>query len=151
MFDRFRGVPLCGPITDLVWSDPDNEKDGWSASPRGVSQLFGCQQTREFVAKNELTFIVRSHELVMPVRASTTDLLVLHRPQCSSPISDKGYLWHHDNKVLTIFSAPNYCYRCGNQGGILLLDESCQPTPKSYPAAECQRLEGEKAKETERK
>ena len=35
----------------------------------------------------------------------------------------EGYTWCHDKNVVTIFSAPNYCYRCGNQGAILLLDE----------------------------
>lgn len=27
----------------------------------------------------------------------------------------EGYNWCHERNVVTIFSAPNYCYRCGNQ------------------------------------
>lgn len=30
-----------------------------------------------------------------------------------------GYNWSHNKQVVTIFSAPNYCYRCGNQAAIL--------------------------------
>lgn len=36
----------------------------------------------------------------------------------------EGYNWSHNRNVVTIFSAPNYCYRCGNQAGIMELDDS---------------------------
>ena len=38
----------------------------------------------------------------------------------------EGYNWSHEQKVVTIFSAPNYCYRCGNQAAIMELDEKME-------------------------
>ena len=35
----------------------------------------------------------------------------------------EGYNWSHEQKMVTIFSAPNYCYRCGNQAAIMEVDE----------------------------
>jgi serine/threonine-protein phosphatase 2A catalytic subunit len=36
---------------------------------------------------------------------------------------DKGYAHKHNQQVATIFSAPNYCYRCNNLAAILEIDE----------------------------
>lgn len=35
----------------------------------------------------------------------------------------QGYNWCHDRNVVTVFSAPNYCYRCGNQAAMVELDD----------------------------
>lgn len=35
-----------------------------------------------------------------------------------------GYTWSHGENVVTVFSAPNYCYRCGNQAALMELDEN---------------------------
>ncbi|KAL7392336.1 hypothetical protein ABVT39_023239 [Epinephelus coioides] len=39
-------------------------------------------------------------------------------------VPHEGYNWGHDKNVVTIFSAPNYCYRCGNQAAIMELDDT---------------------------
>ena len=36
----------------------------------------------------------------------------------------EGYQWQHNRQVVTVFSAPNYCYRCGNQAAIMEVDDS---------------------------
>ncbi|CAJ0639394.1 16437_t:CDS:2 [Entrophospora sp. SA101] len=43
-------------------------------------------------------------------------------------LCDKGYNWSQDKNVVTIFSAPNYCYRCGNQAAIMEIDEHLKYT-----------------------
>ena len=40
----------------------------------------------------------------------------------------QGYNWCHEKNVVTIFSAPNYCYRCGNQAAIMELDDGLKYT-----------------------
>eukprot|EP00658_Telonema_sp_P-2_P023703 TRINITY_DN19504_c0_g1_i2.p1 TRINITY_DN19504_c0_g1~~TRINITY_DN19504_c0_g1_i2.p1 ORF type:complete len:245 (+),score=34.00 TRINITY_DN19504_c0_g1_i2:211-945(+) len=97
--DRVKEVPHDGPICDLVWSDPD-DREGWNVSARGAGYTFGEDVSLKFSHDNRLSNVIRAHQLVM-----------------------EGFQWHHSETVLTIFSAPNYCYRCGNQAGILEFDE----------------------------
>ena len=35
-----------------------------------------------------------------------------------------GVEWCHEQRVVTVFSAPNYCYRSGNLAGFLQVDEN---------------------------
>ena len=35
-----------------------------------------------------------------------------------------GFNKMHDDNIVTVFSAPNYCYRCGNQAAIVDVDEN---------------------------
>lgn len=98
-------------MCDLMWSDPD-DVNGWAVSPRGAGLLFGSSCVEKFNKTNGLTLICRAHQLVM-----------------------EGYKPMFNDTLVTIWSAPNYCYRCGNVAAILELDENHQKYYKIFEAA----------------
>ncbi|KAF4554804.1 Serine/threonine-protein phosphatase SIT4 [Elsinoe fawcettii] len=101
---RAQEIPHEGAFCDLVWSDPE-EVDTWAVSPRGAGWLFGDKVATEFNHVNNLTLIARAHQLV-----------------------NEGYKYHFKNQdVVTVWSAPNYCYRCGNVASIMTLGEDLEP------------------------
>lgn len=97
---RKQEVPHEGAMCDLMWSDPE-DIDGWGLSPRGAGYLFGGDVVEQFNHMNELQMIARAHQLVM-----------------------EGYKQMFDKKLVTVWSAPNYCYRCGNVAAILELGDN---------------------------
>ncbi|PSK59400.1 serine/threonine-protein phosphatase ppe1 [Elsinoe australis] len=101
---RAQEIPHEGAFCDLVWSDPE-EVDTWAVSPRGAGWLFGDKVATEFNHVNGLQLIARAHQLV-----------------------NEGYKYHFKNQdVVTVWSAPNYCYRCGNVASIMTLGEDLEP------------------------
>jgi serine/threonine-protein phosphatase 4 catalytic subunit len=46
-----------------------------------------------------------------------------------------GYKWMFHDQLVTVWSAPNYCYRCGNIAAILELDEHLNKNFKVFEAA----------------
>lgn len=111
VINRKQEVPHDGPMCDLLWSDPE-DIEGWGLSPRGAGYLFGVDVVQTFNETNNVEMICRAHQLVM-----------------------EGYKWHFNNMVLTVWSAPNYCYRCGNVAAILELDENLQQNFTIFEAA----------------
>ena len=49
----------------------------------------------------------------------------------------EGYQWQHNKSVVTIFSAPNYCYRCGNQAAIMEVDDTIEQATKESVHDHC--------------
>lgn len=156
VIDRKQEVPHDGAMCDLMWSDPE-DIDGWGLSPRGAGYLFGgdvVAQVRrargalgpclaaphsrplrsradrprprrralradprrrmraQFNQTNKVDLIARAHQLVM-----------------------EGYKHMFNDTLVTVWSAPNYCYRCGNVAAILELDEHLNKNYKIFEAA----------------
>lgn len=44
----------------------------------------------------------------------------------------EGYKWLHNTQILSIISAPNYCFRCGNVGAIAHISESMECHIRTY-------------------
>ena len=101
--DRNKDIPKDGILCDTVWSDPEDAIHTWGVSKRGAGYLFGPTPADEFCQNNSIQLIVRAHQLAF-----------------------KGHMWHFLNseqehltdippntpfpsKVLTTWSAPNYC------------------------------------------
>jgi len=111
VIDRKQEVPHDGAMCDLLWSDPE-DIEGWGLSPRGAGYLFGGNVVKTFNHTNGLDLIARAHQLVM-----------------------EGYKYMFDKTLATVWSAPNYCYRCGNVAAILELDENRNANFKIFEAA----------------
>lgn len=62
----------------------------------GAGYTFGSGVVRKFLETNRMKHILRAHQLCM-----------------------EGFSVLFDNHLSTVWSAPNYCYRCGNSASIL--------------------------------
>ncbi|KAL0088564.1 protein phosphatase type 1 [Phycomyces blakesleeanus] len=94
-------IPDSGILCDLLWADPSNEHTGWQESPRGVSYTFGPDALSKFLERLGLQLVCRAHQVV-----------------------EDGYEFFDDRRLVTIFSATNYCGEFDNAGCVLKIDRS---------------------------
>jgi protein phosphatase len=74
-------------LEDLLWSDPTENEQGISSSPRGAGKLFGKSVTEEILGKLNAKVLIRGHQ------------------SC-----EMGFKINHDGKVLTLFSRKGSPY-----------------------------------------
>ena len=86
----------------VLWSDPRE-----AGEQRGRGTPFFPADTDAFLAKNNLALVIRSHQL---------------------PPNQRGVGFNHRKKLITIFSASNYCGTSQNFGAVVLF------TPQTFPA-----------------
>ena len=119
LINRKMEIPREGVFCDLMWSDPD-DIETWIISCRGAGWIYGWKVVDEFTHINGLELICRAHQLVM-----------------------EGFkYWFEKKNLCTVWSAPNYCYRCGNKASILKISSDLSRTidyfdysPKSTTSA----------------
>lgn len=94
-------IPDDGLLCDLLWSDPNSKILGWMANDRGISYVFGIDVVESFLLKFGFDLICRAHQVV-----------------------EEGYQFFGKKKLVTIFSAPNYCGEFNNAGAIMSIDKT---------------------------
>jgi len=133
--DRFQEIPREGPMCDLLWSDPyeeDAQKDTDRPNPddpdagiggerhqqqstswfgyndtRQCSYVYGVEAVKQFLKDNKLTSVIRAHE----AQVDGYKMQMVNR-QSGIP------------RVITIFSAPNYCDVYKNKAACLKFDNN---------------------------
>lgn len=108
--------------------------EAWAVSPRGAGWLFGAKITQEVRDKwyvlvyhafdnvfangvsqfnhvNSISLIARAHQLVQ---------------------EGFKYMFAPENSLVTVWSAPNYCYRCGNVASVMEVRDGGQVDAESF-------------------
>jgi len=92
-------IPDSGLLCDLLWADPKPDTSGWGENERGVSFTFGTDVVDNFLKRHDFDLIVRAHQVV-----------------------EDGYEFFAKRKLVTVFSAPNYCGEFDNAGAMMSVD-----------------------------
>jgi serine/threonine-protein phosphatase PP1 catalytic subunit len=95
-------VPEEGLLCDLLWSDPDPDTIDWDINDRGTSYVFGAKALQSFLRRFGFDLVCRAHQAVLT-----------------------GFEFPFDDVqgLVTVFSAPNYCYEFKNKGAVLHVAE----------------------------
>jgi hypothetical protein len=92
-----------------MWSDPDDNVEGFTISPRGAGFMFGADVCKRFLDCNTVEQIFRAHQLCM-----------------------EGFRTTFDGTMHTVWSAPDYCYRYDNLASICEINEHLEKRFNQY-------------------
>jgi serine/threonine-protein phosphatase PP1 catalytic subunit len=93
-------VPDKGLLCDLLWSDPEKDVEDWAPNERGISVLFNENIIKKTIEDLDIDLICRAHQVV-----------------------ENGYEFFAQRRLVTVFSAPNYCGEFDNAGGFMIVNK----------------------------
>ena len=98
-------VPEEGLLRDLLCANPRPDIDDWEEEDdeTGISYCFGYSQVESFLQTFNFDLICRGHQETM---------------------DGFEYAFPDSMSIVTIFSAPNYCYQYRNKGAVLSIYDS---------------------------
>lgn len=94
-------LPESGLVTDLLWSDPAEEGDGWQENDRGTSVTYGPDVVDKFLSAHKFDLLCRAHQMA-------TDGFSFPFGECQN--------------CVTLFTAPNYCEQFNNAGALMRVE-----------------------------
>lgn len=97
-------------ISSMLWSDPSNNVLDYSESPRGVGYIFGQSALIDFLNKNKAKMLIRGHECVQ-----------------------EGYQFMFGNRLVTVFSASNYCGLVNNDAAVIIIKPNLKYEVRTFP------------------
>ncbi|XP_027891044.1 serine/threonine-protein phosphatase PP1-gamma catalytic subunit B-like [Xiphophorus couchianus] len=112
-------VPDQGLLCDLLWSDPQKDVSGWGENDRGVSFTFGSDVVAKFLEKHDMDLICRAHQVV-----------------------EDGYEFFANQKLVTLFSVPNYCGDYDSAAAMMRVDENLTCSFQILKPVEMKKLTG---------
>lgn len=95
-------IPEKGLFCDLLWSDPSRSCKEWEKSERCETNLWGLDPALKFLADNNLSIIIRGHQVVS---------------------EGYKYVFSPDKAVVTVFSAPNYSKNSKNKATFMTINK----------------------------
>lgn len=127
-------IPDTGLLCDLVWADPDPDIKGWAESDRGVSFTFGADVVDKFLNRTDLDLVCRAHQVVEDgyeffvrtidtIRSSLFSMPVLSWRCTFSRPTIVCACTQGQRRLVTIFSAPNYCGEFDNSAAMMFVGE----------------------------